>query len=64
MVVPWQTILYFVLVFNMLVFVVIAMIATATKGASLCSNANNREVYCPEEGYTTIPELPKGVVEV
>ena len=62
--VPLLTILYFPLASNMLVFVVIAVTATVTNGAILCSNTDDEVVVCPEQGYTTIPELPKGVVEV
>ena len=48
----------------MFMFVVIAVTATVTNGASLCPSPNNEIVNCPGQGYTAIPELPKGVTRV
>ena len=48
----------------MFVFVVIAMTVAITNGETLCANANNQTVNCSGQGYTTIPELPQGVITV
>ena len=48
----------------MFVLVVIAMTVAITNGETLCANANNQTVNFPGQCYTTIPELPQGVIVV
>ena len=52
------------LVFIMFLFTVIAATAVVANGANLCPSANDRIIKCPGQGYTAIPALPSGAVEV
>ena len=49
----------------MFVFLVIAVTATVTNGASDCPNiTDNGEVNCNQQGLTAFPNLPEGAIKV